>query len=133
MSGWGIARLAGIRIVIVEDNNDVRTTLTGYLESKGAQVLASRDAFQGIETIRDERPDLVLCDIGLPGSDGFQLLRWIRGSAPEEGGSVPVIAMTALGRQASQERTRGAGFQAHLPKPFTPDQLLQVISALLPH
>jgi two-component system, sensor histidine kinase len=78
MSGLEIARFAGIRIVIVEDNNDVRTNLAGYLESKGAQVLASCDAFQGIETIRDERPDLALCDIGLPGSDGFQLLRWIR-------------------------------------------------------
>ena len=53
---------------------DVRVTLAGYLQSKGVQVLAFGDAFEGIETIRSEHPDLVLCDIGLPGGDGFQLL-----------------------------------------------------------
>ena len=71
----------------------------------------------------------MLCDIGLPGRDGFQLLRLIRELPPESGGSMPVVAMTALGPRASQERTLEAGFQGTPVEAITSDRLLKVISS----
>jgi CheY-like chemotaxis protein len=73
---------------------------------------------------------VVVSDIAMPGVDGFELLRQIRELGPNEGGNVPVIAITGLVRQA--DRIRNAGFQACLFKPFTPDELLEEIRLLDP-
>jgi CheY-like chemotaxis protein len=74
---------------------------------------------------------LVVSDIKMPGMDGFELLREIRAFGPNAGGSVPVIAMTALVTHADRARMLNAGFQACLPKPFTPDKLVETILTLL--
>ena len=76
-------------------------------------------------------PSFVLCDIRLPNRDGFELLQDIRALGAENGGNVPVIAMTAFGGFAARDRTIAAGFQAHLDKPFAPDSLLGVIKSIL--
>jgi CheY-like chemotaxis protein len=76
---------------------------------------------------RSRRPDIVLSDISLPNRHGFELLRDIRALGPENGGGVPVIAMTALGRMVDRNRTISAGFQRHLDKPFGPEKLLEAI------
>jgi CheY-like chemotaxis protein len=76
-------------------------------------------------------PDVVITDIRLPDRDGFELLQDIRGLGAEGSDSVSVIAMTAFGSIADPERTLAAGFQAHLAKPFRPDQLLEAIESVL--
>jgi CheY-like chemotaxis protein len=86
--------------------------------------------FEGLEAVRKYRPDLVLSDISMPG-DGFGLLRDIRALGADAGGNVPVIAMTTLFGHADRTRVLNAGFQAYLPKPFTPDRLLETILAVL--
>jgi len=76
-------------------------------------------------------PSFVLCDIRLPNRDGFEHLRDIRALGAENGGTVPVIAMTAFGGFDARDRAIAAGFEAHLDKPFSPDSLLGVIKSIL--
>jgi CheY-like chemotaxis protein len=123
------AILRGITIVLVEDYSDTLYAIAQFLTRHGAKVFPSPDALEGLQTVREHRPDIVLSDIRLPKRDGFELMRDIRALGAENGGNVPVIAMTAYG--AARDRTIAAGFQAHLDKPFDPDQLLEVIKSIL--
>ena len=119
-------RLSNLTIVVVEDHNDARRFLGFFLDRLGANAVLAGNAFEGLEAVKNNRPNLVLSDINMPGIDGFELLREIRALGPEAGGSVPVIAMTALITHADRARILNAGFQACLPKPFTPGKLVEV-------
>jgi CheY-like chemotaxis protein len=96
----------------------------------GANVVLARNAFEAVEAVKTSRPNLVLSDIKMPERDGFELLRKIRVIGPAAGGSVPVIAMSALVTHASA-RMLEAGFQACLAKPFTPDKVVETILTAL--
>ena len=124
-------RLNNLTIVVVEDHDDARRYLGLFLDRLGANVVVARNAFEGLEAIKNNRPDLVVSDITMPGMDGFGLLREIRALGPDAGGSVPVIAMTALVTHADRARILNAGFQAYLPKPFSPDKLVETILTVL--
>ena len=102
-----------------------------FLDRMGANVVVARNAFEGLEAIKNNHPNLVLSDIKMPGMDGFELLREIRALGPNAGGSVPVIAMTAYVTHADRARILNAGFQGCLPKPFTPDKLVETILTVL--
>jgi CheY-like chemotaxis protein len=124
--------LSDLIIVVVEDHDDARRYLGAFLRQLGADVILARDAFQGIEAIRNSRPHLVVSDIQMPGADGFELLRQIRALGSDSGGGgVPVIAMTAFLGQADRTRMLNTGFQAFLPKPFTPEKFLETILTVL--
>ena len=86
---------------------------------------------RGLEAIKKIHPDLVLSDIKMPGMDLFELLRQIRAFGPDCVSSVPVIAMTAFVSHADRARMLNAGFQGCLPKPFTPDKLVETILTVL--
>ena len=124
-------RLSDLTIVMVDDHREVRRYVGAYLYHLGAHVVVTENAFEGLEAVRTYRPDLVLSDISLPGRDGFGLLRDIRALGPDAGGNVPVIAMTALIGHVDRAHVLNAGFQAYLPKPFTPDRLLETILLVL--
>ncbi len=122
--------LSNFTIVVVEDHDDTRRSVGIFLGQLGANVVEARNAVEGVEAVMTRRPNLVLSDIKMPERDGFEVLRKIRALGPDAGGSVPVIAMSALVTHASA-RMLDAGFQACLPKPFTPDKLLQTILTVL--
>ena len=124
-------RLNNLTIVVVEDHDDARRYLGLFLDRLGANVVLARNAFEGLEAIKNNRPNLVVSDITMPGMDGFGLLREIRALGHDAGGSVPVIAMTALVTHADRARILSAGFQAYLPKPFSPDKLVETILTVL--
>jgi CheY-like chemotaxis protein len=124
-------RLNNLTVVVVEDHDDARRYLGVFLGQRGAKVVTARDGFEGLEAIKKIRPDLVLSDIKMPGMDGFELLRQIRAFGPDGLGSVPVIAMTAFVSHADHSRMLNAGFQGCLPKPFTPDKLVETILTVL--
>jgi CheY-like chemotaxis protein len=124
-------RFSDLTIVVVEDHDDARRYLGLFLDHLGANVLLARNASEGLDAIKNKFPNLVLSDINMPGMDGFELLREIRALGPDAGGSVPVIAMTALVSHADRTRMLNAGFQACLAKPFTPDRLLETILTVL--
>ena len=115
----------------MEDHDDARKYLGLFLDHLGANVLLARNASEGLDAIKKHFPDLVLSDINMPGMDGFELLREIRALRSEAGGRVPVIAMTALVTHANRRRMLNAGFQACLPKPFTPAKLEETILTVL--
>jgi CheY-like chemotaxis protein len=123
--------LNSLTIVVVEDNNDVRRHVSAFLDRSGAKVVMARNGHEGLEVVKNTMPDLVLSDIKMPGMDGFGLLREIRALAPDAGCSVPVIAMTAFSIPNQRTYILGAGFQACLPKPFTPSNLLETILTVL--
>jgi CheY-like chemotaxis protein len=122
--------LSNFTIVVVEDHDDTRRSLGIFLGRLGANIVLARKGFEGVEAVKTSHPNLVLCDIKMPEEDGFEVLREIRALGPAAGGSVPVIAMSALVAHAST-RMLEAGFNASLPKPFTPEKLVEKILAVL--
>ncbi|MFZ0503912.1 MAG: response regulator [Chthoniobacterales bacterium] len=119
--------LSNLTIVVVEDHDDARTSLALFLKYSGANVVLAKNAFEGIEAVKNSRPNIVLSDISMPDRDGWGLLRDIRALGAEAGGGVPVIAMTALVTRADRGRMLDAGFQACLPKPFSVEELVETI------
>src|ERR1700756_4486475 len=122
---------SGLTIIVVEDHDDARRYLGLFLGRLGANVVMAENGLKGLLAIKMSHPNLVLSDISMPGMDGFELLREIRALGSDAGASVPVIAMTALVTHADRVRILNAGFQACLPKPFTPDKLVETILTLL--
>jgi CheY-like chemotaxis protein len=124
-------RLSNLTIVVVEDHDDARRYVGLFLDRLDANVVLARNGFEGLEATKNSRPDLVVSDIQMPGMNGFELLREIRAFGPDTVGSTPVIAMTAFVTYADRARILNAGFQECLPKPFTPDKLLEAILTVL--
>jgi two-component system, chemotaxis family, CheB/CheR fusion protein len=114
------------RILVIEDNPDAAESLRVALELEGHEVETALDGPQGIAKARELAPDVVLCDIGLPGMDGYQVAESLR-EAP--GPRRPyLIALTGYARPEDQERARAAGFDAHIAKPPRDEQLQEVIA-----
>lgn len=121
--------LAGLTLVVVDDDADILELLVVSLELRGACVVRATSADEGIKAIADERPDLVLSDIGMPGKDGYELIRELRASSPSQGSRTPAIALTAFTSPADHDRALSAGFQLHLTKPCGADSLVAAIKA----
>jgi CheY-like chemotaxis protein len=119
--------LSGLRVLVVEDDADTRQLLTVLLESHGADVSTAASAQEAMQTFGLSRPDVLLCDIGLPGENGYTLLRQIRALGAEKGGNVPALALTAYARPEDGQRSLAAGFQMHLSKPIDPSVLTRAI------
>jgi CheY-like chemotaxis protein len=95
-----------------------------------AEVVSAASAAEGLEILKSQRPDVVISDIGMPGKDGYQLIREIRNLPASLGGKIPAIALTAFA--SSEDRTKAmiAGFQMHLSKPVEPHELVATIGTL---
>jgi len=124
-------RLSNLTIVVVEDHNDTRRFLGIFLGHLGAKVVLAGNAVEGLAAVKTYYPNLVLSDISMPGRDGFGLLSDIQALGPDDGGGVPVIAMTALVTHVDRARILNAGFKASLSKPFSPETLVEAILTAL--
>ncbi|TMB49386.1 MAG: response regulator [Deltaproteobacteria bacterium] len=120
--------LDGIRVLIVEDEIDAREALSVIVAQAGATVAGVGTAREALSQLAAWRPDVLVCDIGLPGEDGYTLIRNVRALATDQGGDVPAVALTAYAHASDRRRALAAGFQAHLAKPFEPGQLLRVLA-----
>jgi signal transduction histidine kinase/CheY-like chemotaxis protein len=114
------------RILIIEDNADAREVLRLQLALEGHDVHEAADGQTGIDVMPSVAPDVVLVDVGLPGLDGYEVARRIR--AGKVGKSVFLIALTGYGQTEDRLRALDAGFDAHLTKPASPEQLAAVIT-----
>lgn len=123
--------LAGVRILLVDDQADVREFFSFALEQCGATVTAVESALEALEAIARSKPDVLLSDIGMPQIDGYMLLRQIRKWSPEQGGQIPAIALTAYAGEIDQNQAIAAGFQKHIAKPADAVELAQAIAQLL--
>ena len=125
------ATLAGLRVLVVDDEPDVCELLAVTLKASGAAVTAASSAGEAFEALRQERPDVLVCDIGMPGEDGFSLIRKVRALPPGEGGETPAAALTAYARDEDRVRALLSGFQVHIPKPVDPEELTAVLAGLV--
>jgi PAS domain S-box-containing protein len=123
--------LQGIRILVVDDEDNTREFLAFLLELHGANAIATATADEAIATLTQFKPDILLSDIGMPDVDGYMLMQQIRALSPEEGGTIPAIALTAYAGEINYQQAMAAGFQRHLAKPIEPDTLIQAISEAL--
>ncbi len=114
------------RILIVEDSQDARDMLRIYLAQSGHQVFEAADGPGGVESALRTRPEIALIDIGLPGLDGYEVVKRIR--AAPEGQDMFVVALTGYGQPRDQHRAREAGFDAYLVKPFDRDRLSSLLA-----
>lgn len=114
------------RIVLVEDQDDSREMMRALLELRGHSVIEAVDGAEAIETIRRERPDVAVVDIGLPIVSGYDVARSVRQSSGGE--RVFMIALTGYGSQSDVRAAEDAGFDAHLTKPAEPDRLFRLLS-----
>jgi CheY-like chemotaxis protein len=112
-------------IVVVEDNDDIADGLKDWLEVLGHRVAVARDGKSGFERISQSRPQLVLCDLGLPGLDGLEVCRLVR-ALPADAQPI-MVALTGWGREDDLRRTKEAGFDHHLVKPVSPEKLQAVL------
>jgi signal transduction histidine kinase len=122
--------LEGVRVLVVEDEADTRELCRLVLEEEGARVGLAASADAALGALREFRPDVLVSDIGLPGEDGYSLLRRVRALSGEQGGGVPAVAMTAYAGVADAGRAHAAGYDVHLPKPVTRDQLVAAVGRL---
>jgi CheY-like chemotaxis protein len=120
--------LHGIRIVLVDDDADNLEVMTLFLERFGASVIPATSADEAMRQLVDAVPDAVVTDIGMPGEDGFALLRRVRQLPSDRGRDVPAIALTAYARPEDREAVLTAGFQAYVTKPVEPRDLVQTIA-----
>jgi CheY-like chemotaxis protein len=124
-------RLAPLKVVVVDDDPQVRDVISRCLIRFGASVTQSEDAFEGVSAVKSVRPDLAIVDLNMPSRDGFDFLDDIKMLGPEHGGNVPVIVMTGVHDPDLETATREAGFAYHLIKPFAPVQLFRSITQTL--
>ena len=122
--------LAGVRVVIVDDDHDARELVTEVLRSRGAEVSAVASADECLAALDRQVPDILLSDIAMPGHDGVELMRRVRERPASSGGRVPAIALTAYAREEDRDRSIAAGFQVHLSKPVDLAALLTTVAGL---
>ena len=122
--------LAGLRIVVADDQDDSRDLIEFLLTRQGAIVTGAATAAEAFSAVKGHPPDLLLSDIEMPDESGYALMGRIRALAPEEGGLVPAAAMTAHGSREDKDRALAAGFDRHFPKPFQPAELFVLITEL---
>jgi CheY-like chemotaxis protein len=121
--------LNGAHLLLVEDEAGARVTTRRLLQGYGARVVAVESAAAALDAIAIECPDVIISDIGLPGVDGYQLLKSIR-SRFADSARVPALALTAFARSEDRQLALSAGFDEHLAKPVDPDRLLSIIARL---
>jgi PAS domain S-box-containing protein len=123
--------LQGLRVLAVDDDGDMREYIAFVLKESGAEVTLAASADEALKLLPQIKPHLLVSDIGMPNVDGYMLMRQIGSLAPEDGGMVKAIALTAYAGEYDQKRAHDAGFQMHLPKPVEPEQLIAAIRRIL--
>jgi PAS domain S-box-containing protein len=123
-------KLAGVTVLVVDDHADTRDVVAMSLEQAGAAVITAASAAEALAVLRERRPEVLLCDLEMPGESGYELMQKVRALPPDGGGLTPAVALTAYARDEDRVRTLLAGFQRHLAKPARPDDLATAVAAL---
>jgi CheY-like chemotaxis protein len=123
--------LEGIRVLVVDDEQDTLELIVFILEQYGASVQAATSATEALNILVNVQPDVLLSDIGMPEMDGYMFIHQIRSLCPEQGGEIPAIALTAYAGESDHQQILLAGFQKHVTKPVEPAFLANAIATLL--
>jgi len=124
------AELQGLKVLVVDDEPDTRELVATAISGCGCVVHGAGSAREALDLVREFHPDVIVSDIGMPGEDGYELVRKLRRLPPEEGGRTPAAALTAYARAEDRRQALRAGFEMHLPKPVEPAELLAALATL---
>jgi PAS domain S-box-containing protein len=116
---------SGLRILVVDDNEDAAESLATLLQQAGHQVSVAHDGGTALALAERERPRVVFLDIGLPGMDGYEICKQLRGAGHDD---ALIVALTGYGQDEDRARSRAAGFDGHLVKPGDPNELIRLIT-----
>jgi CheY-like chemotaxis protein len=122
--------LRGVRVLVVDDEADARDLIKRVLGDCDAEVLIAGNAAEALAIVEQERPHVLVSDIGMPQVDGFELLRRVRALGEARGGKVPAIALTAFARSEDRTRALRAGFLVHVSKPVEPSELVATVASV---
>ena len=122
--------LEDVRLLFVDDEVDTLELFTQILADTGAAIFTATSVAEAMVQFEQRRPDVLICDIEMPGEDGYSLVRRVRGLAADDGGAVPAVAVTAYGRAEDRLRLLAAGYDRYIAKPVEPSELVAVIVAL---
>ncbi len=128
--GRGAMDLNGVRALVVDDDEDSRHLTRAVLEGLGARVAEASSVPAAMDSLRQEWPDVLLADIGMPGEDGYSLIGWVRRLERQGGSHLPALALTAYARTSDRERALTAGFDEYLSKPASPTDVALVVGRL---
>ena len=123
-------RLDGLRVLVVDDETDAREWIRTVLQDSGAEVILAASVGEALEALQQSRPDVLVSDIGMPGEDGYALMRKIREMESVSGVSIPAVALTGYARVEDYREALAAGFQLHVAKPVRPAELIAVVASL---
>ena len=124
------ARLNDLRVLVVDDDPATREVVSEMLGRTGAMVRVAVSAASAMEVVETFGPQVILCDIAMPGEDGYSFIRGLRARGSARGGDIPALALTALAGEEDRLRARAAGFQMHLAKPVDITRLMQAVVEL---
>ncbi|MFL6581935.1 MAG: PAS domain-containing protein [Burkholderiales bacterium] len=122
--------LAGVKVLVVDDEADARELVKHVLGECEAEVITASTAAEALALIEQHRPDVLLSDIGMPNVDGYELLRRVRMLGVSRGGQLPAIALTAFARSEDRTRALRAGFLVHVAKPVEPSELVATVASV---
>ncbi|WNN87680.1 PAS domain S-box protein [Gloeocapsopsis dulcis] len=122
--------LDGVQILLVDDETDTREFQAFLLEQSGANVTAVASGLEALQALEQFIPDVLVSDIGMAKMDGYMLIQQIRSRSPNQGGTIPAIALTAYAAEIDQQRALQVGFQTHITKPVEPEELVRAIANL---
>ena len=125
-----VASLAGISVLVVDDDEQSREVLAAQLQDYGAAVLTASSAAEAFDLLQREHVGVLLADIGMPDEDGYSLIRRIRAQSQPHRASTPAAALTAFARDEDRRQALNAGFQLHLSKPVDPSTLRSAVATL---
>jgi two-component system cell cycle response regulator len=120
--------MKGALVLLVEDNTDNRALMSYLLGTFGHETVEARTGEEALEMATERRPDLVICDIGLPGMDGYEVLARFKADGLAK---VPIIAVTAYAMVGDRERALRAGFDGYISKPITPESFVEQLEHFL--
>jgi CheY-like chemotaxis protein/anti-sigma regulatory factor (Ser/Thr protein kinase) len=122
--------LAGLKVLVVDNEADACELLSSLLTRCGAEVTAARSAREAFRLLKQVHPDVMVSDIGMPLEDGYELMRKVRALSEENGGKVPAVALTAYARPEDRMRALRAGYQMHVSKPIELTELVAIVASL---
>lgn len=122
--------LDGLKVLVVDDEADVRHLAATILEKCGARVVTATSAIEALHSLEQLHPDVIVSDIGMPGQDGYEFMRKVRARSPEQGGQTPAIALTAYAGSEDRRQALAAGYQIHLTKPVDALRLTSEVASL---
>jgi CheY-like chemotaxis protein len=126
----GLPSLAGLKVLVVDDEADTRELICEVLKECGSEVIMCRSVAEALAALQQHNPDILISDLGMPDEDGYSLISKIRALPAERGGQIPAAALTAYARAEDRMRVLRSGFQFHLPKPVDSAELVTVVASL---